>query len=170
MKTDSMKPFRLQILFLAWNLSFFAGCGSVAIGTALGTSETQKKPENSFTQKSLAPFPEINCALPMKTLSEIAKWQEENQVALSQLKDPGLIENEVRLTSAGLLPDDLPFIQVDRDCWADFYEAFSGKLRISSAPRSKDEIHEAAEAWLACLEAKNPDLIEEAKKIRACFP
>lgn len=161
-----------RIVKLCLGLSAFA----VLVGCSTTPTKTEEasKPDTYEDAKTSSSgptaFPQIDCSRPERTLMEISKWQEANLQALSQLRDPERIENDVRLTSAGLLPDDLPHISVDRECWAEFYTAFSGSLRTSKSSINSDEIRQAADAWITCVEAKNPGLLDDATKIRACFP
>lgn len=147
--------------------------------TTIACSSKTFEPENSVTPDSssvLTPFPEINCGNPDASLNALADWQETNLSALKRLKDPEQVENKVRLTSAGLLSNELPFVTMDRDCWAEFFTAFSNSLDKTRAPSKEaaklklDETRSSADAWLACIEARHPGLLDEAKKIRACFP
>ncbi len=139
-------------------------------------TSSESKTTPSGLKSDLTPFPKLNCAAPDKSLRALADWQETNLSALKQLKDANLIENDVRLTSAGLLSDELPFVALDRDCWSEFFTAFSNSLDKSRAPSKqaanakRDETQQAASAWLTCIEARHPALLEEAKKIRSCFP
>lgn len=170
----------------AANFVLISICG-LFIGSACAATQDSIKPTVSETKTvepaRLTPFPEINCSRPggktnqsgsEKTLLEIQAWQEANLQTLRKLSDPELIENVVRLTSAGLLSDDTPMILADRDCWSEFFTAFSysvSKDKTSDKKSAKlKEAKKAASAWLVCVEARQPELLEEAKKIRLCLP
>ena len=161
-----------SILNLSLALSAFAllaGCTTAAT-IAEPASKSDAREAINILSKELSAFPQIDCSRPERTLRDISNWQEANLQALSQLRNPEKIDNDVRLTSAGLLADDLPHISVDRECWSEFYAAFSGTLRTSRSSMTAEEIRHAADEWITCVKAKNPGLLEEATTIRACFP
>lgn len=66
--------------------------------------------------------------------------------------------------AAGSVDDSVPFISVDRECWASFYEAqnalIAGNLKESA---------EASSAWRVCLNANFPNRVAMAQPYFSCF-
>lgn len=72
--------------------------------------------------------------------------------------------NRLAILSAGLIPDDVPFVSLDRSCWSEFYRAHKS-LREGKESLAKN----AAEGWRTCLEANFPDRSKQARALYRCF-
>ncbi len=72
--------------------------------------------------------------------------------------------NRLAILSAGLLPDDVPFVTLDRSCWSEFYRAHQ-TLRDGKDGLAK----KAASRWRVCLDANFPDRSKQAQALYRCF-
>ena len=66
---------------------------------------------------------------------------------------------------AGSMGDDVPFVSLDRWCWAEFYEAHQ-----SLAKGNDSAAFESASDWKVCLAATFPGRMELARPYLGCFP
>lgn len=66
---------------------------------------------------------------------------------------------------AGSMRDDVPFISLDRWCWAEFYRA-----RQLLVERDEAGAFESAGDWQVCLAATFPDRMELTRPYLNCFP
>jgi hypothetical protein len=72
--------------------------------------------------------------------------------------------NRLAILSAGLIPDDVPFVSLDRSCWSEFYRAHQ-ILRDGKEVLAK----KAAESWRTCLSANFPERSKQAQTLYSCF-
>jgi hypothetical protein len=66
---------------------------------------------------------------------------------------------------AGSMSDEVPFISLDRWCWADFHQARKALIAGDEA-----SAFEAARDWQVCLAATFPDRLPLASGYFGCFP
>lgn len=121
----------------------------------------------------LTKFPKVDCKKPDVFFQELTEWQEKNLKSLQTLTNTELISNEIRITSASLLSDKLSFIASDQECASHFFETFSiarSRSLKNLAKKDIENLKDKADQWMNCLEGKHPELLPDAKKIRACFP
>lgn len=100
-------------------------------------------------------------------LKELDSAVERSDLETQSVKDRFTNLNQrsrLALLSAGLIPDDIPFVSLDRNCWSEFYRAHQS-LRDGKEKLAKS----AAEGWRTCLAANFPDRLEQARSLFRCF-
>lgn len=171
---------RLLSFLLAF--SFGIGCSStsstavVEIVASAQQSGPTKLESNSSTSAALStssvpPVTELpGCELKWKRdarLKALNVAVEESDLATQNVKDGFVNPNQrdrLALLSAGLIPDDVPFVSLDRSCWSEFYRAHQS-LRQGNERLAK----KAAEGWRVCLAANFPNRSKQAKALYRCF-
>lgn len=111
------------------------------------------------------------CRANMSRVARVAVLNDLTRQLEGQLKKfPGLLRDQAARAQlgtfiAGSMSDEIPFISLDRWCWADFYQA-----RQLLSARDEAGAYEAASDWQVCLTATFPDRIELARPYFSCFP
>ena len=183
-----MNP-RFPVFYIVMTISLMLGCTST--GAPSSTNEASVAPKSGTTSTpDLAPAvttgAEVNnsstsSASPVE--DEIAgcetSWKREARLkALNTAVEKSDLEtqsvkdgfanssqrNRLAILSAGLIPDDVPFVSLDRSCWSEFYRAHQN-LRDGKEGLAK----KAAEGWRVCLTANFPDRSIQARKLYRCF-
>lgn len=70
----------------------------------------------------------------------------------------------VGLFAAGTMSDSVPFVSIDRECWASFYEAQNALLAGKD-----DDAATASREWQICLRANYPTRLAIAQPYFSCF-
>jgi hypothetical protein len=171
---------RLFSFLLAF--SFGIGCSStsstavVEVAASAPQSDTTKLESNPPTAaasstSSAAAVPELpGCELNWKREARVKALNaavEKSDLDTQNVKD-GFVNstqrNRLAILSAGLIPDDIPFVSLDRSCWSEFYRAHQS-LRDGNERLAK----KAAEGWRTCLGANFPERSKQAQRLYSCF-
>jgi hypothetical protein len=118
----------------------------------------------SFKDMSCNEGPLPSRADRLEILSAVVKETDEaiskNQTWLSD----EITRERVGTFSAGTLPDTVPFVSLERRCWADFYEA---QLKLAAEDEAGAKVK--ADHWMRCLSANFPERVSIAAPYAACF-
>ena len=171
---------RLFSFLLAF--SFGIGCSStsstavVEIAASTSQSDPTKLESNppetvASSTSSATAVPELpGCELNWKREARVKALNaavEKSDLETQNVKD-GFVNssqrNRLAILSAGLIPDDIPFVSLDRSCWSEFYRAHQS-LRDGNERLAK----KAAEGWRTCLGANFPDRSKQAQRLFSCF-
>ena len=158
-------------------LAVLLGCTSTGSTAAPIESPSIKLPEAAETpsqgKASSAPEEVIELAGCESSASRDEKLKvlntavDQSDLETQNVKD-GYIDSSQRdrlaLLSAGLMPDDVPFVSVDRTCWSHFYRAHRSLIDGKEAEAKK-----AANSWRICLNANFPNRAVQARKLFQCF-
>lgn len=174
-----MNP-RFSVFSIVLTLSLILGCTSTGAKSAVNMTpsaaatpnETAVSPEVSNPSPSTATPDEgiAGCEISWKReakLKALSTAVEKSDLETQGVKD-GFVNssqrNRLAILSAGLIPDDVPFVSLDRSCWSEFYRAHQN-LRDGKEGLAK----KAAEGWRVCLTANFPDRSILAQNLYQCF-
>lgn len=171
---------RFSVFSIFLTLSLILGCTSTGAQSAVVTTpsaeatpnKTATSPEVASPSTPVATSDEgiAGCEITWKREAKLKALNtavEKSDLETQSVKD-GFINssqrNRLAILSAGLIPDDVPFVSLDRSCWSEFYRAHQN-LRDGKESLAK----KAAEGWRVCLTANFPDRAILAENLFKCF-
>lgn len=169
MTTNASRAFGFMIV-----MSFFVGCTSTSstavVESTPAPTPAQEKRESVDVTSENAIEETSGCELGWNREARLQALNlavEKSDLETQNVKD-GFVNtsqrNRLAILSAGMIPDEVPFISLDRSCWSEFYRAHQS-LRDGNESRAK----KAAEGWKVCLASNFPDRSKVAKNLYPCF-
>lgn len=174
-----MNP-RFSAFYIVLTLCLLVGCTSTGAQSAVTIAPSAEAAPNETAASPEVPSPSASIATPdegiagcessasreekLKVLNEAV---EQSDLETQNVKDSFLNSsqrNRLALLSAGLMPDDVPFVSLDRACWSHFYRAHRSLIDGKDAVAKK-----AANSWRICLNANFPNRAVQARKLFPCF-
>lgn len=142
------------------------------VPTSFAVEKSRSAPAPAGTEnKRVPPGPPAGCNKKMSRANRLAvlddltaRLEAELTRSPSIVKDVAL-RDRVGTFIAGSMHDDVPFVSLDRWCWAEFYEAHE-----SLAKGNDSAAFESASDWKVCLAATFPHRMELARPYLGCFP
>ena len=137
---------------------------------SFAVEQTSSVPSSTASTRVLPSSP-AGCNKQMNRANRLAVLDELTTRLETELtRSPGALKDDTvrdRMGTfiAGSMHDDLPFISLDRWCWADFYEARRLLSKGDDAAASQ-----SASDWKVCLAATFPSRMDLARPYLACFP
>lgn len=158
------------VLFLAFGCSTTNATKNEEALKSESTNGAEQAPtttapkEEPVTEEIASCEPQWTREQKLRTLdSAVDKSDKETQ----SVKDGFLNANQrsrLAILSAGLIPDDVPFVTLDRSCWSEFYRAHKF-LRDGNVSLAK----KIAGQWRTCLSVNFEQRSKQARGLYSCF-
>lgn len=107
----------------------------------------------------------MNRAKRLAVLDNLTTWLKTALTRSPSVLKDDAVRDRMGTFIAGSMHDDVPFVSLDRWCWADFHEAHRFLSKGDDAAAL-----ESASAWKICLAATFPDRMDLARPYLSCFP